>query len=114
MTNSSFRRRFSALFAASTLAFSVQAATSVSTFYGGDAGEGLDLEGNFLYAVNVGAPGVGAIVGDATFTPPTAAASVTAMANAPGWGAVDFGDTAEDNALETVMSSIVPVTRSRK
>lgn len=79
----------------------------VSTFTGGDAGEGLDLEGDFLYAVNVRGPG-GLTVGDANFTADSAA-GVT-IAGAAGqilnWAAPEFGASANDNDLEVVMQSI--------
>ena len=37
------------------------------TFTGGDPGEGLDMQGSFVHAINVGGPG-GLTVGDAVFT----------------------------------------------
>lgn len=77
--------------------------TMIGTFTGGDAGEGLDLDGTFLYAINVGGNAVGRIR-DADFTGPDAP-GVTLTAT---WGAThnrEFGDTANDNRLEQVMHS---------
>lgn len=82
--------------------------TTVGTFSGGDSGEGLDLEGKFLYAVNVGGPG-GFSIGNAIFTADTATPGLTLRAenHIPNWGAApNFGATANDNNLETVMHSI--------
>lgn len=84
-------------------------------FTGGDPGEGLDLEGSFAYAVNVGGPG-GLAVGDAEFTDgslvgmqsgssPGATIAQTNEANP--WTYVgEYGDTPNDNNLEVVMQSI--------
>ena len=38
-------------------------AASVGTFTGGDAGEGLDLEGTFIYAIDTGSNDTGAPIG---------------------------------------------------
>ncbi len=86
----------------------------VRTFEGGDAGEGLDMDGTFLYAVNVGGPG-DVTIGDADFTD----GSEGGMANgeSPGvsitdaneildWHLPDYGDTPDDDSLEFVMQSI--------
>ncbi len=80
-------------------------ATRSTVFSGADAGEGLDFNGNFLAAVNVGGPG-GFNIGAATFTSDT---GVTAENHIPGWLATDFGGatpTANDTNLRTVMNSI--------
>src|SRR5687768_7329550 len=44
------------------------APAEVTVFTGGDPGEGLDMQGNFTYAVNVGPSGAAGKVGDANFT----------------------------------------------
>src|SRR5687768_6429265 len=86
-----------------------RAAVTTGTFTGGDPGEGLDLQGNFTYAVNVGPSGGAGKVGDANFTPDSVAGVTVIAVNAiatGGWGAVDYGDTENDNNLSTVMKSI--------
>ncbi len=75
-------------------------------FAGGDAGEGLDLDGEFLYAVNLLGPAAGP-VRDADFTGDSVAGFVHNFANAiPDWHAPEYGDSPNDNALEIVMQSI--------
>jgi hypothetical protein len=87
---------------------------TIGTFTGGDAGEGLDMSGNFAYAINVGGPG-GAVVGDATFTDGTIAgmeggaspgASITVANEVLAWHLPDYGDSPADDGLETVLQSI--------
>lgn len=84
-------------------------AATVGTFTGGDPGEGLDLQGNFTYAVNVGPSGPAGRIGDANFTADNSAGvSVTADNNiaAGGWLTADFGSTENDQNLEAVLASI--------
>lgn len=81
-------------------------ASTVGTFTGGDAGEGLDLDGSFAYAVNIGGPTAGA-VRDATFLADTAAGISWVAPNQIGnWHAPAYGDTANDDGIELVMQSI--------
>jgi uncharacterized membrane protein len=81
--------------------------TEIGTFTGGDVGEGLDLDGNFLYAVNFGAGGTAAQVRDAHFTPQNAA-GVSVTTSSGSWTfAVNFGDSQADNELEKVMSTFL-------
>lgn len=82
-------------------------ATSVDTFTGGDAGEGLDLDGTFAYAVNVG-EAVGATVRGVAFTAASATPGYaqTIQAVSSTWLQPDYGSTTADNALEVVMRSI--------
>src|SRR5262245_54140501 len=86
--------------AASSAALYGQA--TVGTFTGGDPGEGLDMQGNFLYAVNVGPDLTGGRVGDAIFTGDNVA-GISVSANnsiaAGGWGAVNYGATLNDQNL---------------
>jgi hypothetical protein len=85
------------------------AAPTVATFTGGDPGEGLDLQGNFLYAVTVGPSGGAGKAGDANFSADNVAGvTVTAVnAIAPGgWGAADYGTTDNDKALSLAMNTI--------
>jgi hypothetical protein len=80
-------------------------ATRSTVFTGGDDGEGLDLRGNFIAAVNVGGPG-GFTIGDAAFTSDT---GVVAENHIPGWFPAAFGGatpTANDTNLNTAMQSI--------
>jgi hypothetical protein len=87
---------------------------TIGVFTGGDAGEGLDMSGNFAYAINVGGPG-GAVVGDATFTDGTIAgmaggsspgATITVANEIAEWHAPAYGDSANDDGIEAVMKSI--------
>ena len=80
--------------------------TSVGTFTGGDAGEGLDLDGVFVYAVNARGPAAGA-VRDALFTDDSApGVTLSAQNEILNWSAPDFGATTNDDNLELVMQSI--------
>ena len=82
-------------------------AQNVSTFTGGDEGEGLDVTGSFLHAVNILGPDAGP-VGDAVFLSETNATDVTITATriVTTWANPEYGGSANDNALETVMRSI--------
>jgi hypothetical protein len=91
----------SALFGLSAYPATVQVVT------GGDPGEGLDLQGNFLYAVNIGTTGAAGKVGDADFVADNSPGiTVVATDQIPLWGPLDFGGTANDNNLEKVFASI--------
>lgn len=83
-------------------------AVTFGTFTGGDVGDGLDLDGNFVYAVNVRGPATGLAVRDAVFTVDTATPGVTVASTNEivNWHAPNYGATANDNNLETVMQSI--------
>lgn len=86
-----------------------RAEATVGTFTGGDPGEGLDLQGNFTYAVNVGPNGSVGRVGDANFTGDSVpGVTIIAQNNigAGGWLAAAYGDSENDNNLEQVMNSI--------
>ncbi len=76
-------------------------------FTGGDVGEGLDFEGNFIHAVNVRGPG-NLTVGDAVFgTDSAPGVTVQAQNEIIAWGGRNsYGDSENDEALETVMHSI--------
>ncbi len=85
------------------------ATPTVGIFTGGDPGEGLDMQGNFTYAVNVGPNGAVGKVGDANFTADNiVGVTVDAQNNigTGGWLAADFGETENDNNLEAVLASI--------
>jgi hypothetical protein len=86
---------------------------TVSTFTGGDAGDGLDLVGEFLYAVDIrGAGGVvnqtGNTGDEVTFTSDsvTPGVQVVAPRNIGSFSGANFGNSANDNVLETVARSI--------
>lgn len=82
-----------------------------STFTGGDPGEGLDLQGTFVHAVNIGGNGAPGLVGDANFTTDSApGVSLTAPESTvqtinPGANP-NFGATANDDRLEQALRSI--------
>lgn len=80
---------------------------SVGVFYGGDPGEGLDLQGNFRYAINVGTTGAAGPAGDTTFTADDVpGVAVTAQNNVAAWGFPELGDSEADLTLNRVLSSI--------
>ena len=82
--------------------------TSVGTFTGGDPGEGLDLQGDFAYAVNVGTNGAPGLIGNANFTADSAAGvSITPATNViDNWSNPNYGATTNDDRLELAMRSI--------
>jgi hypothetical protein len=82
--------------------------TTVSLFTGGDAGEGLDLDGNFLYAINVGPADAVGKIRDANFTEDTIEGVTISGGNIAGnWHPNPyFGDTEADLILAALMSSI--------
>jgi hypothetical protein len=80
---------------------------TAGTFSGGDPGEGLDLQGNFLHAFNVGSNGAAGKAGDADFTADNAPGiTVTAQNEIANWHQPDYGDTPNDEVLKKVMQSI--------
>lgn len=79
----------------------------VEAFTGGDPGEGLDLQGNFRYAVNVSSAGAAGKAGDADFTADDVpGVTVTAPNNIPNWDQPEYGDSQADNVIEKVTQSI--------
>jgi hypothetical protein len=79
----------------------------VQAFSGGDPGEGLDLQGNFRYAVNVSSAGAAGKAGDADFTADTApGVRIIAPSNIPAWDMPEYGDTPADTVIEKVTQSI--------
>lgn len=86
-------------------------AGNLGVFTGGDPGEGLDLEGDFAYAVNVGGPETP--VGDLVFSDGTIAGAgtvpgvtITANQEIANWHGAEYGDSDLDNGIEEVMRSI--------
>jgi hypothetical protein len=112
MFHSSWRKLSRLAFAAVAvlgIAAQTQAVTTISTFSGADPGEGLDLTGNFIYALDVGPNTSAGQIGDANFVADnTTAAQVIATQNIAvgGWGAANFGAGVDDTRLGTVMRSI--------
>jgi len=82
--------------------------TNVSTFTGGDIGEGLDLDGNFTYAIDIFGSGDVGNIRDANFKADTNDPGVTVKADfvASPWLPENYGDTINDNRLEMVMQTI--------
>lgn len=79
----------------------------IGAISGGDPGEGLDLEGNFVYAFNVSSAGAAGQAGDANFTADNAPGiRVTAPNNIPLWDTPEYGDSEADDTIEKVMQSI--------
>ena len=79
----------------------------IQAFTGGDPGEGLDLQGNFLYAFNVSSAGAAGKAGDADFTADNAPGiKVTAPNDIPAWDTPEYGDSPADNVIEKVTQSI--------
>ena len=87
--------------------------TTIGAFTGGDPGEGLDLRGNFLHAVNFDEAVSDQRVGNANFVHVEASALRRRSASGPIPGTLlaghggppEYGDSANDNALEAVMNS---------
>jgi len=82
-------------------------ASTVGVFTGGDAGEGLDLDGTFLYAFNFGSPGAIGKARDADFVADSAVGITYVAPNQiPSWSPPTYGDSTNDDVLEGVMTSI--------
>jgi len=105
-----FKRSLSCLLGLGALVATASPSLAVvSTFNGGDPGEGLDLDGRFLYAVNARGPG-GFFIDDAFFTSDqnnaTAGYTHNAGAEILNWANPNYGATSNDNNLEVLMQSI--------
>ncbi len=82
-------------------------AAMIDVFSGGDAGEGLDLDGNFLYAFSFGSVNEIGQVRDATFTGDNAPGiTYFAPTHLPDWHAAEYGETENDDVMEFVMRAI--------
>ncbi|MBI1375608.1 MAG: LEPR-XLL domain-containing protein, partial [Phycisphaera sp.] len=86
--------------------------TTIGYFTGSDPGEGLDLSGDFVYAVNARGPAVG-MIGDANFTADTApGVNLSSNREILNWAAPNYdgGDGGSgggaEGPLETIMQSI--------
>src|ERR1051325_10832935 len=85
--------------------------TSLGVVRGADPGEGLDLDGKFIYALSLGAdPSLSVKVRDATFrgllSDEVPGATLLAENTIPNWYVIDYGDSPDDNNLERATSSI--------
>ena len=84
----------------------------VGSFAGSAAGQGLDLQGDFAYAINIRGPatmddGSALVAGDATFTTDiTAGFEISATLELLSWASPFFGDSTGDRALAVLMRSI--------
>ena len=85
-------------------ALSASADLVVSTFTGGDAGEGFDLSGTYVYTVNLGGSVASLDIQGYTFVN-AATAGISLSANhLANWAtSPDYGTTTDDNALESMM-----------
>jgi hypothetical protein len=84
---------------------------SPHVFTGAEPGQGLDLQGSFLYAVNVGSNGAPGLIGDANFTadnvPGVTITTPGGVLNTiNNWASPNFGATTDGLRLTQVMSSI--------
>ena len=92
---------------------------TLTPFTGGDAGEGLDLSGNIVYAFNLGGLGgtqtvQGVDFLDASvFAPPVGITTPVetlefdyVAANPDGANGADYGATANDDAMDTIVNSV--------
>lgn len=87
------------------------ASTSIGIVKGADPGEGLDLDGNFVYALSIGAePDFSAKVRSATFQglidEEVPGATLVAGNRILNWYKIDYGDSPDDDTLEAATSSI--------
>lgn len=90
-----------------TRADSTPSNPQASVFTGGDLGEGLDLEGDFVYAVSMATTEDPGPVRDATFTTDAIEGiTITSGNSAAGWRQSYLGDSPNDYVLDLVMSSI--------
>lgn len=106
------KKQYSAFVLGFGLALSASAAHAapiVGTFTGSAADQGLDLEGDFAYALTVNPFAHGIRVGDLRFTHAAATAGVALEHQNmnPGWYNATYTGSAADLALGQVMNSVV-------
>lgn len=81
--------------------------THLARVLGTGPADGLDLSGNFPYALNIGTNGATGQIGDANFTTDSAPGITTTAPNEiPNWVSRDFGNSAAENVLDGVVQSI--------
>lgn len=90
----------------------IEPATQITGLLGADTGEGLDLDGDVVYAINFGGPTV--VVGDLTFAGSDEVANMTISVDQSvyTWN-VAVGDSDDDRALSEVLSSLSYSTAPR-
>jgi|GEM_PF-3716170 len=89
-----------------TSSASIPPANHIECVLGADPGLGLDLDGTFTHAVNIGPDGAAGVAGTATFTADNAAGvSVSAFGQASGWYAAAFGSGTANATLAKVFGS---------
>ena len=86
--------------------FPAAAQTTQSVFTGGDAGEGLDLQGDVAFAWHLGGDPVIYQAGDALFKPDSSLMLTGADEVINDWAAADFGPSDDDRSLGQVMRAI--------
>ena len=79
--------------------FPAAAQTTQSVFTGGDAGEGLDLQGDVAFAWHLGGDPVIYQAGDALFKPDSSLTLTGADEVINEWAAADFGPSDNDQSL---------------
>ena len=94
-------------------AFFVPVEARIGRFWGGDVGEGLDLDGDFVYAVNFAGPHEDLLVRDATFVDFEVSNIVKNGRTGelvefhgiggPEGAPLNFGDSGNDDAIEFIM-----------
>lgn len=92
------------------LAGSITSAAPIAgTFTGSAAGQGLDLQGNFTYALTMNSFAHGTVVGDASFTDAHATAGVALGHDAmnQSWYNPTYTGSVADLALGQVMNSVI-------
>jgi hypothetical protein len=117
-TNKHMKNQLSIISASLALAFSgimsqSHAAPTITTFTGGDAGEGFTMSGTYLYTVDLGGEDgwiPNQTVQGYTFIKATAAGVTVATTGdslaAPWWGTTpSYGSSADDDALEQIMGN---------
>ncbi|PAY21344.1 hypothetical protein CKO51_01835 [Rhodopirellula sp. SM50] len=83
----------------------VLADTKIAAFSGADPGEGLDLNGDFVYAVNMRGPAT-TVRGVNFTTDAVTGIGYSATNEILNWQTPDYGTTTDDNNLESIMQSI--------
>lgn len=98
--------KFASIYFAVLITNMANASLITGTFSGGDADEGLDFSGDFAYAINILGNG-GSVIGDANFTDDKATGvNLNAGGSILNWHQAEYGDSANDDALEYIMESI--------
>ncbi|MCU0797137.1 MAG: chitobiase/beta-hexosaminidase C-terminal domain-containing protein [Akkermansiaceae bacterium] len=90
-----------------TVSSSKPGTTHFARVLGTGSTDGLDLSGNFPYAINIGTNGATGTIGNAQFTTDSASGiTITAPNQISNWASRNFGNSAAENVLEGVVQSI--------